>query len=139
MNSAFRSLTHHIFFSPRPKVVVSQENADGLAPHALHDVPPNSLLGCKLDRPTRATGGRVRANHRYDFHALFVGEKSRRSFARHVVDRALQPSLFISTTNTTNGGFARACSGRYVDRCPALVEELKNPRSLEHTHVDSTA
>ena len=139
MNSGFRSATHHIFFPPRPKVVVPQENSDGLASDALHDVPPNSLPGCKLDGPTGTTRRRVRAHHRYDLDALLVGEKPRCPVASDLVHGMFQAALFVSTTNTTDGGFARTGGRGDIGRSPALVEELKDPHSLEHASLDPTA
>jgi hypothetical protein len=119
--------------------VVPQKNSDGLAADALHDVPLNSLLGCKLDRPTCATCGWVRAHHRYDLDALLVREKPRCPLASGLVHGMLQATFFVSTTNTTNGGFARTGGSGDIGRSPALVEELKDSHSLEHTSFDPTA
>ena len=139
MNSGLRSLTHHIFFPPRPEVVVAKENSNCLSSNGLCDLVPNRFDDDQLDRPPGIAFGRIRADHGHDLRVLSVRKQSRSAFAGTFVKCSLQPALLISATHSANGCLAGTGRRGNIDRCPALIEEEQNAGPFEYLRSDLAA
>src|SRR5262249_29833241 len=69
-NSPSMAGTHHIFFPPRLEVVVGEDDSDGFATDAVHDLACDRLLGGQAHGPSCPAVGRRTADHRDDRRLL---------------------------------------------------------------------
>jgi hypothetical protein len=103
MYSSLRSATHHIFFPPRPEVVVLQQDANRLPSHARRKSSLERLLRHQSHGPARVTFRWIAAYHRDDALFLTGVQDLGRAGALLFEKRRIQTALPVTTADIADG------------------------------------
>jgi hypothetical protein len=87
---------HHIFFPPRPEVVVKQQNPNGLPTHSRRQFTLHGLFGYQSHGPTRLALRRIAAYHGDDALFLVAIQDLGRTGSLLLVQSSLQSAVFIA-------------------------------------------
>src|ERR1700726_860629 len=98
-----RSATHHIFFPPRPEVVVEEQNPDGFSSYVRHQFPLDGFFGHQTHRPAGVTLRRIAAYHGNNALFLVHVQHFGRAGARLLIESAIQAGLLVAMAEPTNG------------------------------------
>src|SRR6266568_1815657 len=102
MYSSLSSATHHILFPPRLKVVVEQQNPDGLSSHSRNQAPLYGFLGHQSYRPPGAPFRRAATDHGDDTLPLAVLQHRGGSGPALLIECAFETALLIAMTHLPN-------------------------------------
>jgi hypothetical protein len=87
---------HHIFFPPRPEVVVKQQNPNGLPTHSRRQFTLHGLFGYQSYSPTRLAFWRIATYHGDDALLLVAVQHLGRTGSLFLVQSIIQSAVFIT-------------------------------------------
>lgn len=125
---------HQLFFPPRLKVVIEQQQSDSLAPYSADQLTFDGFFGNQTDRPAGETRRRLAANHGNDALPLRCLQCRLSTGSRAIVECCIQATRAIAPTDVSNRGCRKAYCVSRLRRRLSLIQQQQSASALYDTY-----
>lgn len=125
---------HQLFFPPRLKVVIEQQQSDSLAPHSADQLTLDRFFGNQANRPAGETRRRLGANHGDDSLPLRCIQGRFSTGSRTVIECRIQASRAIAPADVSNRGRRKTYRVSHLRGRLSFIQQQQSASTLHDTY-----